>query len=199
MGDILSVGGRGIRFQKRIRGVLTLLCLGPATYTMASYSIAPATMTSFLPLLSVSRQNQIIRMDTSCTRAKSRHATEDALLEDIHKAVREQEIVDVLMEKIRDPYKDAVTASIFRARKDDSIQVTGYDHAFAFKTLLVSWGKIVQSLNDGLGENFRVYPEDDGAEIVLYLEFRPKPVMNPEDEEYIDVPMRPRTSSIESE
>ena len=48
-------------------------------------------------------------------------------------------------------------------------------------------------------ENFRVYPEDDGAEIVLYLEFRPKPVMNPEDEEYIDVPMRPRTSSIESE
>jgi hypothetical protein len=34
----------------------------------------------------------------------------------------------------------------------------------------------------------------------LLMEFRPsKPVMNPEDEEVIELPMRPRTSSIESE
>ena len=165
----------------------------------SSFSIAPATASSFLPLLSTQRQNYIIRLDTMCSRSKARDVTEDALLEDIHKSVHESEIVDAIVGKVKGPYKDSVNVAIFRARKEDTLQVTGYDYAFTFKGLLVSWGKIVQTLNDGLGTHFRVYPEDDGEDIVLRLEFRPKPIMNPEDEEAIELPTRPRTNSVESE
>jgi hypothetical protein len=65
---------------------------------------------------------------------------------------------------------------------------------------LIVWGTIVQSLNEGLGPNFRVVRECEGDTITLLMEFRPsKPVMNPEDEEVIELPMRPRASSVESE
>ncbi|MCX8511103.1 MAG: hypothetical protein ORN83_05025 [Chthoniobacteraceae bacterium] len=169
--------------------------------TMASYSISPATRTSFLPLLSMNRQDYIARIADACSRAKSRSATESALLEDIHMAVHEKDLVDALVEKIRDdPTKDSVSTIVFRARKEDTLQVTGYEHTFRFASLLVPWGKVVQSLNEGLRPNFRVYPKEEDAEIVLYLEFKRKPVMNPEDEEeVIELPMRPRTSSVESE
>lgn len=169
--------------------------------TMASYSIPPATITSFLPLISNERQNYIVRMNALWMRSKARIATEAALLEDIHMAVHERELVDTLREKVKGPYTDSVTVVLFRARKEDTLQVTGHEYAFTFKSLLVSWGKIVGSLNEGLGTNFRVYPEDKDDEIVLVLEFRPKPIMNPEDfeEEVIEVPMRPRTTSIASE
>jgi hypothetical protein len=169
--------------------------------TMATYSIAPATRTSFLPLISMNRQDYIVRIAVACARAKSRNATEYALLEDIHMAVHESEIVDALVKKIRDdPTKDSVCATIFRARKNDTLQVTGYDHAFTFGSLLMPWGKIVQSLNECLRSNFRVYPKEEDEEIVLYMEFKSKIVMNPEDEpEIIEMPTRPRTTSIESE
>ena len=167
---------------------------------MASYSIAPATITVFLPLIGNNRQNYIIRMDALWMRSKARTATEAALLEDIHRAVHERELVDILREKVKEPYTDSVTVVFFRARKEDTLQVTGHEYAFTFKSLLVSWGKIVGSLNEGLGRNFRVYSEDKDDEIVLVLEFRPKPIMNPEDEEeVIEVPMRPRATSIASE
>jgi hypothetical protein len=168
--------------------------------TMASYSIAPATRTSFLPLLSMNRQDYIARIADACSRAKSRSATEAALLEDIHMAVHESDIVDALVGKIRDdPSQESVCATIFRARRDDTLQVTGCKHTFRFAGLLMPWGKVVQSLNEGLRSNFRVYPKEEDEEIVLYLEFRPKPIMNPEEEEVIELPTRPRTTSIESE
>jgi hypothetical protein len=168
---------------------------------MATYSISPATRTSFLPLVSMNRQDYIIRIADACSRAKSRNATEAALLEDIHMAVQEKDLVDALVGKIRDdPSQESVCATIFRARRDDTLQVTGYTHTFRFAGLLCPWGKVVQSLNECLRPNFRVYPKEEDAEIVLYLEFKRKPVMNPEDEEeVIELPMRPRTSSVESE
>jgi hypothetical protein len=170
--------------------------------TMATYSISPATRTSFLPLLSMNHQNYISRIAARGSRRLARNATEYALLEDIHMAVQEKDLVDALVEKIMDdPTKESVCVTVFRARKEDTLQVTGHEYAFTFASLLVSWGKVVQSLNECLGSNFRVYPKDEGAEIVLYLAFKPiERVMNPEDEEeVIELPMRPRTSSIESE
>jgi len=168
--------------------------------TMATYSIAPATRTSFLPLLSMNRQDYIARIAHACSRAKSRNATEAALLEDIHMAVHEKDLVDALVGKIRDdPSQESVCATIFRARRDDTLQVTGYNHTFRFAGLLCPWGKVVQSLNEGLRSNFRVYPKEEGAEIVLLLEFNPKSIMNPEEEEVIELPVRHRTSSVESE
>jgi hypothetical protein len=169
--------------------------------TMATFSIAPATRTSFHPLLSMNHQNYISRIAARGSRRVARNATECALLEDIHMAVQEKDLVDALVEKIMDdPTKESVCVTVFRARKEDTLQVTGYNYAFTFASLLVSWGKVVQSLNECLGSNFRVYPKEEDAEIVLYLEFKRKPVMNPEDEEeVIELPMRPRTSSIESE
>ena len=169
--------------------------------TMATYSISPATRKSFLPLLSMNRQDYIARIADACARARSRNATEYALLEDIHMAIHEKDIVDALVGKIRDdPSQESVCATVFRARKEDRLQVAGYDHAFTFGSLLVPWGKVVQLLNEGLRSNFRVYPKEEDEEIVLYLEFKRKLVMNPEDEpEVIEMPMRPRTSSVESE
>ena len=168
---------------------------------MATYSISPATRTSFLPLVSMNRQDYIIRTAATCVRGHARRATEYALLEDIHMAVQEKDLVDALVENIRDdPTKDSVCATVFRARKEDTLQVAGHDHTFTFAVLLVPWGKVVQSLIECLRPNFRVYPKEEDAEIVLYLEFKRKPVMNPEDEEeVIELPMRPRTSSVESE
>jgi hypothetical protein len=168
---------------------------------MATHSIAPATTTSFPPLLSANRQAYIIDMNAAISRVKTRSATDAALLEDIRASVREKDIVDALIKKIRDPYKDCVSTVLIRSRKADSLRVTGHDHAISFKNLLSPWGTVVRSLNDGLGRNFRVYPVEEGDEIVLYMEFKPsKPIMNPEDdEESVEVPVHPRSPSAESE
>ena len=169
--------------------------------TMASFSLPPATRTSFLPLLSMNRQDYIARIADACSRVKAKGATEAALLEDIHMAVHEKDIVDALVGKIRDdPSKESASTMIFRMRRDDTLQVAGYKHAFTFGNLLVPWGSVVQSLNEGLRPNFRVYPKEEDGEIVLLLEFNSKPIMNPEEEEeVIELPVRPRTSSVESE
>jgi hypothetical protein len=149
----------------------------------------------------MNRQDYIVRIADACARASSRNATNYALLEDIHMAIHEKDLVDALVKKIRDdPSKESVGTMIFRMPRNDTLQVTGSHHAFTFGSLLMPWGKVVQSLNEGLCPNFRVYPTEEGADIVLLLEFRPKPIMNPEEEEeVIELPMRPRTSSVESE
>jgi hypothetical protein len=149
----------------------------------------------------MNRQDYIARIAHACSRVKSARATEAALLEDIHMAIQEKDLADALVGKIRDdPSKESVSTMIFRMPRGDTLQVTGSHHAFTFGSLLMPWGKVVQSLNEGLRPNFRVYPTEEGADIVLLLEFRSKPIMNPEEEEeVIELPMRPRTSSVESE
>lgn len=167
--------------------------------TMASFSLPLATKTSFQPLISTYNQKRIAAHDACCARIRSRKAASAALLQHIHELITEKRIVDTLMKKVRDPYVGYVSDPLFSVCGKDRIKLEGYDHEHTMRALIV-WGTIVQSLNEGLGPNFRVVRECEGDTITLLMEFRPsKPVMNPEDEEVIELPMRPRTSSIESE
>jgi hypothetical protein len=166
---------------------------------MASFYLPIATKTSFQPLISTYNQKRIVAHDACCARMRARKASSAALLQYIHELMTEKRIVDTLMKKMRDPYIGYVSEPLFSVCGKDRIKLEGYDHEHTMRALIV-WGTIVQSLNEGLGPNFRVVRECEGDTITLLMEFRPsKPVMNPEEEEVIELPMRPRTSSVESE
>jgi len=195
-GDILSVGRVGIRFQKRIRWVLAV----EYSVTMASFSLPLATITSFQPLISTYNQKRIVAHDACCARIRARKAASAALLQHIREMITEKRIVDTLLKKVGDPYIGCVSDPLFSVCGKDRVKIEGYGYEHTMRALIV-WGTMVQSLNEGLGPNFRVVRECEGDTITLLIEFRPsKPVMNPEEEEeVIELPMRPRTSSIESE
>jgi len=166
---------------------------------MASFSLPLATTTSFPPLISTSNQKRIVAHDACCARIRARKAASAALLQHIHEMIAENKIIDTLMKKMRNPYLGYVSDPLFSVCGKDRIKIEGYDYEHTMRALIV-WGTIVQSLNEGLGPNFRVVRECEGDTITLLMEFRPsKPVMNPEEEEVIELPMRPRTSSVESE
>jgi hypothetical protein len=166
---------------------------------MASFSLPLATITSFQPLISAYNQKRIVAADACYARIRARKAASAALLQHIREMITENRIVDTLTKKVRDPYVGYVSEPLFSVCGKDRIKLEGYDHEHTMRALIV-WGTTVQSLNEGLGPNFRVVRECEGDTITLLIEFRPsKPVMNPEDEEVIELPMRPRTSSIESE
>ena len=168
--------------------------------TMASFSLPLATTTSFQPLISTYNQARIVAHDAYCVRMRARKAASDALLQHIHELITEKSIVDTLMKKVQDPYTGCGSDPLFSVCGDDRIKLEGHGYEHTMRTLIV-WGTIVQSLNEGLGPNFRVVRQCEGDTITLTMEFRPrKPIMNPEDEEeVIELPMRPRTSSVESE
>lgn len=167
--------------------------------TMASFSLPLATITSFQPLISTVNQKRIVAHDACCARIRARKAASAALLQHIREMITEKRIVDNLMKKVRDPYIGCVSDPLFSVCGKDRIKLEGYDHEHTMRALIV-WGTIVESLNEGLGPNFRVVRECEGDTITLIMEFKPiKPVMNPEEEEVIELPMRPRSSSVESE
>ena len=168
--------------------------------TMASFSLPLATTTSFQPLISTYNQARIVAHDAYCVRMRARKAASAALLQHIHELITEKSIVDTLMKKVQDPYIGCVSDPLFSVCGEDRIKLEGHGYEHTMRTLIV-WGTMVQSLNEGLGPNFRVVRKCEGDTITLIMEFRPnKPIMNPEDEEeVIELPMRPRTSSVESE
>jgi len=139
-----------------------------------TYTLPRASVFSFPPLLSKAVQVQVIALNETYSRIRSTRAAEDALLEDIHKAVLENEIVEVLQKKIREPYTDYVSVDIFRGVSEARIKVDKHEYPATFRVLLHPDGKILKSLNKGLGEEFKVLMEEEGDYTVLKLEFRPK-------------------------
>ena len=176
---------------------------------METYTVTPATITSFPPLLSPYNMATIVSAHKDHLRARAREVVEGHLLQHIHESYLTCRggvtLTDELMEKVKHPYKNFVSAKFFSIKRSLMIKAEGYDCFVPTpRFLLRNGGAILMSLNEGLGNKFRVASSWEGENIVLHLEFWPDRWDKDDEEEVIELPVQPpspipRKSSVESE
>ena len=136
----------------------------------------PATVFNFKPLLSDSNQASIMYEVAAQARMRARRACEDALLQHIHDVVHEQEVFHKLLTAVGKPHTGMVSIDLFRFGASARMKVNGCEKDMSIGVLLLRSGRIMQSLNEGLGRNFRVtvrYPPESPDRGSVIMEFSP--------------------------
>ena len=182
-----------------------------------TFFFTPSNSNSFQPLLSDEEMTAIISANKKHELMRVQTVYGNSLLEHIYDLIKGENIVSALVDAVKDPYKDYVSTLLFRVSYYAFMRVDGYDHKIRIGSLLHANKHVLNTLNQGLGPNFRVVRRASALsnEVELYLEFWPsgwpvveppdapvkceRPVMNPEDEEYVEVPTVARRMSFDSE
>ena len=184
-----------------------------------AFFFTPAVSNSFQPLLSEEQMKSVISANRKHEIMRVHTAYSNSLLEHIYDLVKGENIMSALMDEVKQPYKDCVSVLLFRVSHYAFMRVDGYDNKIRIGALLHSNKHVLNTLNQGLGPNFRVVRRTHALssnEVELHLEFWPngwpvvgdppgapvkceRPVMNPEDEEFVEMPMVARRMSFDSE
>ena len=97
---------------------------------MDTYTLPPATITSFPPMLSPHNMATIVLTHRDHESTRAREAVESRLLQDIHESyllLREGvTLTDELLEKVKHPYKNFVSAKFYRIKRSIILNPEGY-------------------------------------------------------------------------
>ena len=165
-------------------------------------------MSSFQPFFSASEVAFIVDSNASLARDRFRTVCEDALLQHFLQPDLRREVMARLLAALAQPYRGHVSIPFYKVAHTQRMEVEGHGGVFYISTLLRKTGRVLETLNRGLGPKLRIVSGCSLLTFDLYLEFWPEgisdpskrpPVMNPEDEEEVEVPMAPRSLSFDSE
>lgn len=165
-------------------------------------------MSSFQPFFSASEVAFIVDTDASLARDRFRTVCEDALLEHLLQPDLRRDVMARLLMALGHPYQGHVSIPFYKVSHTQRMEIEGHGGTFYITTLLRKTGRVLETLNRGLGPKLRIVSSCPRSSFELFLEFWPKgisdpnerrPIMNPEDEEEVEVPMAPRSLSFDSE